>query len=95
MAYIREKIDHCPNCNTVIKRTEFQGLNEWRNCELCGRKLSISGDLTKRIELVVIRVGDGVTVPNWALPHVDLPFIAYAQDLDARGLLPSLFRRVF
>ncbi len=68
---LRERIGHCPGCGQEIKRISFHCLlDEWRNCEFCGKRISIPGDLTKKIKLVFVRVGDKVKVPKHMLPLI-------------------------
>ncbi|MBU2037123.1 hypothetical protein KJ866_02925 [Patescibacteria group bacterium] len=67
---VEGKIGHCPACGEEIKRISFQGPNEWRNCGFCGRKISIPGDLTKKIKLVLVRVDNKVRVPKHMVPLI-------------------------
>lgn len=63
----KERVDLCPSCRVGrIKRTVFQGLNEWLHCEHCGQHLSVPGDMDKPIGLIQVKVGAEVQVPDWA-----------------------------
>ncbi len=72
MASVKEKVGHCPGCGEEIRRVLSRGLglDEWRNCGFCGKKISIPGDPTKKIKLVLVREGEKVKIPKHMLSLV-------------------------